>query len=411
MKRCFLMILLLIPMCLLGGEEPIVALRRDLPLAIQTAKTCKVLGEPFPAVGINLTGNPVFSGFSTPSMEALKDMVAPVVLAAYSDNEELISSLTRQTELGDYESARDLFVLAESVFPPKRRAQMFKRLVPIITERLFSDTSGDQMHSAPAALLYLVYRHADRALKDENSKRFETMLDIAARKNDAAFRALLDVLIQKREIEALNRIIAETRASGMSERNLLLDRYSVKNGTLSGVDWKISSSEEVASRFYSCLRKRSAYAVLLAQAMSLDEGRIEEHRAFVDGLLMQHVREIFLVAAKDCPSESRERAYYSYLTLRHDFSIEAFGFLLEYFYRIQDFENVAIVIKYVRGQQGGNAEVDSWCDFKEVQLKSAAVSCERADAAVKELLECGVYENSEFEKRFQSSLRGNARRN
>ncbi len=407
MKSVFLIILFSFSVCLWGQEEPVQRLEKDFEQVIHVAKTTTSLGEPFPVVNIDLTGVPVFSGYSS-SLELVKETISPHVLATYSDNEELVSLLTRQAELGDYESAGNLFVLAESTFTPTRRARLFNKLLPIVAKRLFEETD-EKISTVPAETLFYVCRYADAAQKMMYPKRLAQMLEIAAQKNDAAFRMQIDLLIKKRDRGGLNRIIANTRASGTEERNFLLDRYSVIYSELPRIAWRDSPTGVAVSRFYTCLRNRSSYAILLAQAMSLDEGKTKEHLIFVDELIARQVREAFPVAAKDSPPDSENCAYYSYLTLRHDFSIDASDALFEYFYKSQDFRNAAILVKYVKNRHGRSTDIKRWCESKEPRLEGKIVFSEQMESELKELIECGAYENTIFEKRFQDSLRRGGR--
>ncbi len=370
--------------------------------------------EPFPLVSVDITGVPVFKGYSSGSLNDLKPDI--IALFNYSRNENFVNSLKERAFLKDQEAALNLFVIGDRVSPPSIRDRLFKRI-----GELFISKDLD-LNSLDGNLAYYLCKYCFLEIKKcGNDNLYERLLLKASNSNDAAFKILFEYYLSRKDVKNLNKLILETRRHSQSnDRLFYLDNielaFQKNQKKLEAVNWQSESPEVFIARLEKGRAEESNYILSWLPFFSTNK---TEGKILLETIgTTKWVPETYSQLLDFCKEDDENRAFWGYMLVRENFSVRGFDALINYFSTQKNYIEIFSILKFVKIKLERNelsyfiddeekAAIDFWIGFQTElwsDLQTPNIN-EQVEKRVQALLENAYYENNVFEKKIQNKLK------
>lgn len=353
-----------------------------------------------------------------------------------------VENLEKRATDGDVSSAEILCALADRVMPPSNAVRIRRKMLEVylgITEKRFLEEDARFVFPADAAenwgpvLRFYLFRFA----RFERIRAFPLFTDRQSRL--VLCRGMLAELIFCGESPVMKFLIQKIRESDDPEGGLFLDYVSNANIGMTGIDFRTDATKTEARknqlgknnilvRLYdsdslSKTNPTSAYQNLALLAR-------EEHCYPAYFSVMQLFRSDRF-NMKRTTEMLQEYAYFAYLQTRSYpspiflMNRYAVAILLEYYLGVKDFETAATIVAFLSETKNAattGSAIAKWISESEPVMasylnqrvwamfgKSPKQMFSEAWKRGETMAKQGYYENEEFEKRFQDSLRERAK--
>ena len=352
-----------------------------------------------------------------------------------------IEKLKERASAKDISSAEILCAMADRVMIPSDAAQVRAKMLEdylgmtkasIESDGIFDFSSEAAEKWSPVLRLYLF-----RFSRFEGVIAFPLLFD--KQKRPAFCKGTPAELILCGNSQAMNVVVRTIRAFGDPECSLFLDFVAGSNVGITGIDfftdatktalWKKNlGADNLVVRLYDGIKLSETDHASAYREMSVLAK--EEHCSPAYSKSIQLFRSSKFNAERTTEM-LRDYACFAYLQTKSYpnpvFMMNRYGVMLlwEYYLGVKDFENASTIAAFLAGTKNnltGASQIEKW--ILESEPKMAAYLNRQVFAATRKspkqcfpdawalgerMAEAGYYENAEFEKRFQDSLRERAK--